>query len=231
MPEVRALLAEKIAGEITLSESPGATLKKWRKNFEISQTEMAQQLKVNTSVISDYESGRRKSPGTHLVSRIVNAMLDIDEKRGGKKIRAYETIVHESWIADVIYDMREYSTPISLIEFQKLIKAEFVTEVLDRQINGYTIIDSIKAILKLSATEFYRLYGWSTERALVFAGVSTGRSPLVAVRVTNLKPGVIVLQGLKGSDVDPVAKKIAEVEKLSLLATMMPVEEMIKVLR
>jgi putative transcriptional regulator len=231
MPEVRALLAEKIAGEITLSESPGATLKKWRKNFEISQTEMAQHLKVNTSVISDYESGRRKSPGTHLVSRIVNAMLDIDEKRGGKKIRAYETIVHESWIADVIYDMREYSTPISLIEFQKIIKAEFVTEALDRQINGYTIIDSIKAILKLSATEFYRLYGWSTERALVFAGVSTGRSPLVAVRVTNLKPGVIVLQGLKGSDVDPVAKKIAEVEKLSLLATMMTVEEMIKVLR
>ena len=57
-------LAEKMAGEITLSEKPGECLKKWRLNFEVSQTDISNSLQVSPSVISDYESGRRKSPGT-----------------------------------------------------------------------------------------------------------------------------------------------------------------------
>ena len=52
-------LAEKIAGEITLSEDPGATLRKWRTDFSVSQTDLAAELDVSSSVISDYESGRR----------------------------------------------------------------------------------------------------------------------------------------------------------------------------
>ena len=39
---------------------------------------------------------------------------------------------------------------------------------------------------------------------------------MVAVRVTNLKPGVVILQGLEASEVDPVAVKIAELENIPL---------------
>ena len=56
--DLRNKLAEKMAGEITLSDNPGETLKKWRASFEISQTDLASFLKVSPSVISDYESGR-----------------------------------------------------------------------------------------------------------------------------------------------------------------------------
>jgi len=66
---------------------------------------------------------------------------------------------------------------------------------------------------------------------MIFTRVSTGRSPLVAIRVTSLKPGAIVLHGLKGNDVDSVARKIAEVENIHLLSTMMPVESMIEILQ
>ncbi|MBI4361949.1 MAG: helix-turn-helix domain-containing protein [Euryarchaeota archaeon] len=230
--DVRSLLAEKIAGEITLSPNPGETIKKWRKNFEISQVDMAQSLTVTASVVSDYESGRRKSPGTALVGRFVNALLDIDQKRGGKKIEAYESILRDSPISEVIFDMREYAAPILLRDFQKLIEGECLTEPLPgKTINGYTIIDSLKAILKLSTTEFSKLYGWSTERALIFTGVSTGKSPLIAIRVTNLKPGAVILHGIAGKDVDPLAVKIAQIEHLPLLSTTLPVARLVDLLR
>jgi putative transcriptional regulator len=82
-------LAERIAGEITLSDDPGATLRKWRTDFGVSQTDLADHLDVSSSVVSDYESGRRESPGIGVVARIVTALLDIDERRGGDRIRQY----------------------------------------------------------------------------------------------------------------------------------------------
>lgn len=98
-------------------------------------------------------------------------------------------------------------------------------------INGHTIIDSLKAILRLSSDEFYRLYGWSTERALIFTKVSTGKSPMVALRVTNLKPGVVVLHELKKESLDEIAVRIAEIERIPLILTEMDIEEMINRLR
>lgn len=56
-------LKEKIAGEITLSPDPGKAIRKWREEFGLSQHELAETMGISHSVISDYESGRRKSPG------------------------------------------------------------------------------------------------------------------------------------------------------------------------
>ncbi|MFC6770867.1 helix-turn-helix domain-containing protein, partial [Halorubrum pallidum] len=83
MSDAREELSRRIAGEITLSDDPGATLRKWRTDFDVSQTELADQLDVSSSVISDYESGRRESPGIGVVRRTVDGLLDIDEQRGG----------------------------------------------------------------------------------------------------------------------------------------------------
>ena len=73
-----------IAGEICLSKDPSSSMKKWREIFGISQTELAKHLKISSSTISDYEGGRRKSPGIAIISRLVEALIDIDSKRGGK---------------------------------------------------------------------------------------------------------------------------------------------------
>ncbi|MDI6859303.1 MAG: helix-turn-helix domain-containing protein [Methanocellales archaeon] len=228
--DIRKRLAEKMAGEVTLSDDPGETLKKWRKNFEISQAELSKFLGTSPSVISDYESGRRKSPGTLIVGRIVGALLELDMQKGGKKLHSYESILR-SGLANVIYDMYEYSTPLPLENFAELIRAEKIVGDFNKAINGYTIIDSIKAILELSSNEFYRLYGWSTERALIFTKVSTGKSPMVAIRVTNLKPGAVVLHGLNEPEIDPTARKIAEIEQIPLMTTTFSINKMIEVLR
>src|SRR4030066_577238 len=118
--DIRHKLAEKMAGEITLSDNPGETLKKWRTAFEISQSDLAMFLKVSPSVISDYESGRRKSPGIFIVSKIVDAILDMDVARGGAKTRSYEGMLRGGFSADAIYEIREYLSPLSIEELIKI---------------------------------------------------------------------------------------------------------------
>jgi putative transcriptional regulator len=232
--DIRNRLAEKMAGEITLSEKPGEVMKKWRINFDVAQSDLSTHLEVSPSVISDYESGRRKSPGTVIVSKIVNALLDIDQQRGSKQIHAYESMIIGSYDANVIYDIHEYSTPITINELSNLIEARIIHSQdpdNNKQLYGYTVVDSLKVILELPYQEFQKLYGWSTERAMIFTKVSTGRSPLVAIRVTNLKPGAIVLHGLEEDRVDPIARQIAQVENISLMSTVMPIDTMIKTLK
>ncbi|MCZ7381890.1 MAG: helix-turn-helix domain-containing protein, partial [Candidatus Methanoperedens sp.] len=188
-----------MAGEITLSDNPGETLKKWRANFEISQTDLASFLKVSPSVISDYESGRRKSPGIFIVSKIVEAIIEMDAAKGGAKIRSYEGMLRGGFSADAIYDIHEYLSPITVEEITKLVDGEVVyspgSEFI-KPLYGYTIINSLRAILQLSYNEFQKLYGWSSERAMIYTEVSTGRSPMVALRVTNLKPALVVIHGI-----------------------------------
>ncbi|WP_406655910.1 helix-turn-helix domain-containing protein [Methanolobus sp. ZRKC2] len=228
---IRRRLAEKMAGEITLSEKPGEALKKWRLNFEIAQTDLSGYLGVSPSVISDYESGRRKSPGTLIVSRIVEALLEIDAQRGGQKIHAYEGMLFTEKTSKAIYATYEYTFPMQMAKLASLVEADVVHKGIEKPLYGFTVVDSKKAILELSSHEFQKLYGWSTERALIFTKVTTGKSPMVAIRVTNLKPGAVVIHGLRGSEVDLMAKKMAEIDRIPLLATTMDIDEMVEALK
>jgi len=232
--DLRYKLAEKMAGEITLSDNPGETLKKWRSNFEIAQSDLASFLKVSPSVISDYESGRRKSPGIFIVSKIVEAILEMDAARGSVKTRSYEGMLRGGFSDDAIYEIHEYLSPMSVEELTKLVNGEVVYSPGSEYIKplyGYTMVDSLKAILTLSYNEFQKLYGWSSERAMIFTEVSTGRSPMVAIRVTNLKPALVVIHGITASQVDRIAAKIAEIEHVPLIATVMPINDLIRALQ
>lgn len=220
-----------MAGDITLSEKPGESLKKWRLNFEISQTDIANYLKVSPSVISDYESGRRKSPGTLIVRKIVESLLEIDIERGGKKIHAYESMLSAESGSKSIYSTYEYTLPIQLAKLVNLVEGEIVYKGIEKPLYGFSIVDSQRAILELSSHEFQKLYGWSTDRAMIFTKVSTGKSPLVAIRVTNLKPGAVVLHGLRKEEVEPVAVKMAEVDRIPLVATTMDLDQIVQLLK
>jgi putative transcriptional regulator len=221
----RGLLAEKIAGEITLSQSPGDTLRKWRRNFGITQTDLSNHLGISPSVISDYESGRRKSPGIMIVSKIIDALLRVDESRGCNVLRAYENMWGDILGLDSICSVCEYQDPLPLVEIARKLEAQVIYGRTDITIWGYTVIDSMKAIVEMLPDQFQKIYGRSTARALIFTGVRSGKSPMVAVRVSNLKPGAVVLQGLMPADVDPVAVRIAEVENIPLLTTHFSIDE------
>ncbi len=227
----RSQLAEKMAGEITLSDSPGHALKKWRMNFEIAPGVLSERLGVSPSVISDYESGRRKSPGTAVVGKIVDALLTTDEETGGKHIEKFSTMLFSAVDDDVIYDLHEYGSPIPLKDFSEAIGCTLLWGSIDQAIFGYTVVNSLNAIMQLTSDEFNRIYGWSTERALVFTNVSTGKSPMVAIRVTPFKPRCVVLQGIDAADVHPIVEKMAERDRITVMCTSMDVDKIVSTLR
>jgi len=227
----RNQLAEKMAGEITLSDSPGHALKKWRMNFEIAPGVLSERLGVSPSVISDYESGRRKSPGTAVVGKIVDTLLNTDEETGGKHIEKYSTMLFSAVDDDVIYDLHEYGSPVPLKDFSDAIGCTLLWGSIDQTIFGYTVVNSLNAIMQLSSDEFNRIYGWSTERALVFTNVSTGKSPMVAIRVTPFKPRCVVLQGIEAADVHPFVEKMAERDRITVMCTSMDVDKIVSTLR
>jgi len=223
-------LAEKIAGEITLSDDPGATLRKWRTDFDISQTDLAAELDVSSSVISDYESGRRESPGIGVVGRLVAGLLTIDERRGGERIRQYGRVLSAGFESDVVYDLREYATSIPLPRLYDDLEATEVAAGSTDRVSGHTVIDSIEAITRLSSEEFFRLYGQSTNRVLVFTGVTRGESPLVALRVVNPTPNAVILHGIEEADLWDHAADLARIDGYSLAVTNAPLDDMLEYL-
>jgi putative transcriptional regulator len=209
-------LAKDIVGEIVLSDNSEKVIKKWRNIFKISQKSLANELEITPSVISDYESGRRRSPGIKMVGKYVNALLKIDEERGGNVIRSFsKTNQNMPVISNAIIDIREFSAAADIQSFCRHINAVLVVKNgLDKPVYGYTVIDSLRAITELSFTELIKLYGITSQRALIFTKTSTGKTPMVAIKLTNLRPAVVILHGL--DVVDEVAKRIAEVEGIPL---------------
>ncbi len=220
----RAELAEKIAGEVTLSEEPGATLRKWRTDFEVAQTDLAEELDVSPSVVSDYESGRRENPGVGVVRRMVDAVLDIDQRRGGSKIRQHARVLSAGFDSDVVHDLREYPANVPLKQYYSAIDATELVRGDRDTVAGHTVIDSVRAIQRLSSDEFYQLYGQSTNRALVFTGITRGESPLVALRVVTPTPNAVVLHGLEETDIWEHAADLARIDGYSLATTTLSLE-------
>jgi putative transcriptional regulator len=214
-------LAKDIVGEIVLTEKAEKVIKKWRNIFKISQKKLAAELGITSSVVSDYESGRRKSPGIKVIRKYVDALLMIDTKLGGQTIRSFAKATPSSPLSNAIIDIKEFSSGINVNEFCKRINAVLVTKErsVKKDLYGYTVIDSLRAITELSFSELIKLYGITTQRALIFTRTTTGKTPMVAIKLTNLQPALVVLHGLDA--VDDIAKRIAEAENIPLAVSRM----------
>lgn len=224
--KIKGALSEKIAGEITLSPKPGQTIRKWRNVFGISQTELANFLKLSPSVVSDYESGRRKSPGIQTVKKIIEAFVEIDEKHGGKILHQYNSMIETQ---EGIMEIMEYPYSIPAEKFIREIDGNILTtnEIgLKKNVKGFTLVDSVKTIETINSGDYNRLYGWSTERAIIFTGIRYGRSPMIAIRVHPVKPTVVVYH--RPGSVDSLAIKLADRENIPLVTTLMALDDLKK---
>lgn len=219
----RDRLAERIAGEIVVSDDPGATMRKWREDFDVTQTTLADHLDVSPSVVSDYENGRRNRPGIGVVNRFVEALLTIDDDRGGDRIRQFARVLSAGFSGDAVIDIREYPRAIPLATVLDAVEASTVADGAYDHVTGHTIIDSIDAITNLSSDEFYRLYGHSTDRLLVFTNVTTGEGPQVAVRVVDPTPTAVLLHGIDTDTLWPHARTLANRDRYTLAVTQQPI--------
>lgn len=219
-------LAQKMAGEIVFSENPGETLKKWREIFGLTQKEMADLLEINPSVVCDFEKGRRDSPGIKTVKRMVDTMIIYDENNGNKVINSRMDKKEEEPMV-----IGEFSSGIDVEKLMELINGEIIVgeKELNRTLYGFTIVDSLKAIISFSGSEFSKIYGWSNERALFFTGVEFGRSPMIAIRAHPVKPRLVCY--IQPGSVDPLAIKLAELENIILVKTNNSIESIKNVMR
>lgn len=227
METVKELIMKRIIGEIILSDTPGEIMRRWREVFGITQLDIAEKLGISPSVISDYEGGRRKSPGATFIRRFVMCLIDIDAMSGGRVLKQFSSLVRVS--SDAILDLYEFPSPIPLKDVVKMVDGEFLAcdYLAEKKLLGYTVVDSIRAILTMSGSDFLQLVGTTTERAIIFTKTSTGRSPMVAVRVTPLKPAAVILHGV--THLDRIAVELARAERIPLILSRKPsVDNLIK---
>jgi putative transcriptional regulator len=214
---LRDIIARRVAGDIVMSDNYGSALRKWREVFKVSQVDLARVMGVSASVISDYEKNRRV-PGSRFVKKFVDALLTLDGERGWLVVKELAKSLNILY-SNAILDVRELNSPASLDRILDLVEGIVVNSYITSEgIYGYTVIDSIEAIESLSGNEFWQIMGLNTRRALVFTKVSTGRSPLIAIRVAPTKPAVVVLHGPKR--VDPLAIKLADKEGIPLILSL-----------
>lgn len=228
-PSIREVLARRIAGEIILSSKPGATMRRWRELFAVSQISLSEKMLLSASVISDYESGRRKSPGAKFIRRFVLALLQIDEEKGSRFIREFTKLTSSPSMA--VMDLREFPIPVRVEYLCRAIDGELVgpMDKYVKEVNGYTVIDSKKAVEALSGLEYSQLFGATTERALVFTNLEDTSLVMMIVRVSHLKPKVVVFHRTKPNE---TAIKLAEYEQIPIIYSTSPsIEQLIKSLR
>ncbi len=236
--EGKKSLCQSIAGEITLSDDPGKVMRKWREKFQIPQKDLADILGLSPSVISDYESGRRVSPRIDTIKKFVEALVYLDDLKGGQVVNGLTRIITKEIPSDIILDIREFPYAIKSEVLCEYLECEVLVnkDLISQPIYGYTAIDVINAIVNLSSEQLLKLYGATPQRAAIFTNVISGRASMVAIKTSqmgttrSLKPSLLIIHGPK--KLDPLAVKIAEVERIPVAISMIEgVDALIRALR
>jgi putative transcriptional regulator len=127
-----------------------------------------------------------------------------------------------------VVSISEFKGGMPMMDFIEAIEGRNVVPNADlsKRVHGYTVVNSIKAIVSLNSADYLKIYGWSSERALVFTDVIYGRSPMIAIRAHPLTPAMVVYH--KPENVDPLAIKLAQLEGIPLVVTEMEMGELIR---
>ncbi len=210
MSETNLEIISKIAGNVIISDNPGQMLKIWRQRLKIKQIILAKQMNISPSVISDYESGRRSSPGVIFMKKYIKSLVEIDKITN----KTLNRLLKEEHSA--IIGIGEFKKPLTASKLKTLLNVKILNgkDQLETKLYGYTILDSINTIYLLSGIDFYKIFGATTERVLIFTRVGLGRSPLVAIRVSRLKPRMVILNG--PNQVDELAIELSKRENIIL---------------
>jgi putative transcriptional regulator len=204
----------KLIGKIVLSENPGLLMKKIRENLEVKQKELAESIGVSPPVISDYEKGKRRKAGVRFIKKYVEGLIKL---RGADSVILAMYQDKQGAMNNGIIDIKDYKKPIKIIDLIDAVQGKILTgdDMAEHYLFGHTVLDSIKAIIALKGEQFYRIFGKSSERALIFTKVGLGRSPMVAVRISPLKPRVVAIHGTQS--VEKLAIEMAKVENIVLV--------------
>jgi len=215
----KEVVAKKIAGDIVVSPEPGKTIQKWRNVFKVTQKDLARAIGVTPSVISDYENSRRRNPGIFIINKIAGALINLDEQKGGYIIHEFVSTPDKTTKISSLLGFAEFHKGVSVKEFCKIIDATLVTnlDLVNNKIYGYSIIDAVKAILEFPSAQLLQMYTLTNNKAVIFLGTHRGRSSMIALKASNLKPSLVVFQ--TPQPLDDLARRISELEGIPVATT------------
>ena len=133
--------------------------------------------------------------------------------------------------SNAIIDLREFPIPVRVEYLCRAIQGDIMacSSQYVREVLGYTVVDSKRSVETLSGLEFSQLFGATTERALIFTHIESAVPPMLIVRMSNLKPRLVVLHG---TFPDENSIKLAEYDRIPLIYSNLPtVEQLVKSLR
>ena len=87
------------------------------------------------------------------------SLLQIDEGKGSRFIREFAKLTSSPSMA--VVDLREFPIPVRVEYLCRAIGGEVVAckEKYVKEVNGYTVIDSTKAVEAYSGSEYAQLFG------------------------------------------------------------------------
>jgi putative transcriptional regulator len=159
----------------------------------------------------------------------VLALLQIDEEKGSRFIIEFSKLTSSPSMA--IVDLREFPIPVRVEYLCRAINGKVIAggDKYVKEVMGYTVVDARKAVETLSGLEYAQLFGATTERALVFTNVENPALAMMIVRVSHLKPRVVVFHRVKP---DSEAVNVAQFEQVPIIYSEAPsVEMLVKSLR
>ncbi len=216
---VKEEIAKKIAGEIALSETPGQAMKNWREFFGASIRELAKIMGISPGVVSDYEKGKRM-PGSKFIKRYVEALLKYDERHGWKGLsKLAETI----WGVGIkALDIYEFKRPVRFEEIVTAAQGYVVNSLFEPEntLKGFLMFDSLTIIEEFSPQDFAMMMTLAQNKVLVFTGVTTGKPSMVAIRISYIKPSMVLLH--KPVKLDRLAVRLSEKEGIPLVVSLSP---------
>ncbi len=219
-------LARRIAGEIVISDNPGLIFKKWRETFHISQIVLAEHLKISPSVISDYESGRRKSPGQEIIKRFICALLNIDELKGSPISAPLRRLQEIEIPMDIFIDLYDYLEPISIDELCHAVQCNILNIHLSSQILGYVVINT-EIMMKQPFSVIQRIFNASNLRALIFTNIFSGKSVMLSLKNNSNISSAIIFHKNRSFKIDKSSLNL----DFPILETNLPIDVLLQRLR
>ncbi len=189
---------EKILGDICINDDYGVVMRKWRNLFNVSQAELAEKLDIQPSVISDYESGRRNSPGIVFIRKYVLALINIGKNKNKKildKLSGYPFDKKNNLIVKKFDKKIKAEDFISNIDARIVIKSEEFH--IKKCIFFYNNITDTFA--SMSTKELLSLMK-GRDSVLIFSNVKSGRFPFIVLRLLSgankiSLPKFVIFQG------------------------------------
>ena len=133
---------------------------------------------------------------------------------------------------NIVLAMSDFLSPMTMDDFCKRLKCNVKTgtNLLDKEIYGYTLVDVERAVKELSSEGFLKLFGATTERCLIFTKANTGRAPMIAIKSQEFKPTLVILHGV--DEVDRLALELSEQMRIPLgVSKISSVDALIRELR